>query len=95
MVTRGLLVAHDVILAFALQALHNVVNNAKIHVVETSSTSAFPGDFSVKIDQLLDSKSLLEEFFSPFLLPKVVLQLHSSHSTFVCITRVTLLDNHA
>ena len=66
MLTRGLLVAHDVKLAFALQALHNVVNNAKFHVVETSSTSAFPGDFPVNIDQLIDSKSLLEEFLSHF-----------------------------
>ena len=73
MLTGGLLVAHDVILAFALQALHNVVNNGTFHVVEISSTSAFPGDFPVNFDQLLDSKSLLEEFLSHFFLPKVVL----------------------
>ena len=71
MLARGLLVAHDVILAFALQALQNVVNNAKFHVIETSSTSAFSGDFPVNFDQLLDSKGLLEEFLSHFLLPKV------------------------
>ena len=41
MLTRGLLFAHDVILALALQALHNIVNNAKSHVVETSPTSTF------------------------------------------------------
>ena len=81
----------DVILAFTLQAPHNVVNNAKFHVVETSPTLAFLGDFLVNVDQLLDSKSLLEEFFSHFLLPKVVLLLHCSHSTFAYITRVNLL----
>ncbi len=73
MLTRGLLLAQDVVLAFALQALYNVVNSAKIHVVEASPTSAFLGDFPVKINQLLDFKSRLEEFFSHFLLPKVIL----------------------
>ena len=36
MLTRGLLLFHDVIVAFELYALHNVVKNAKFHVVETS-----------------------------------------------------------
>ncbi len=72
MLAPGLLVAHDVILTFALQVLHNVVNNAKSHMVETSSTSAFSGDSPVNIDQLIDSKGLLEEFLSHSLLPKVV-----------------------
>ncbi len=58
LLTRKLLLAHDVILAFALQALHDVVNNAKFSVVETNPTSAFLGDFPVNIDQLIDSKSL-------------------------------------
>ena len=57
----------------SLRVLHKVVNSTKFHVVETSSTSAFPGDFPVNFDQLLDSKGLLEEFLSHFLLPKVVL----------------------
>ena len=41
MLTRGLLVAHDVILTFELHALHNVVSNAKSYVVETSPKLAF------------------------------------------------------
>ena len=69
----GLLVAHDANLTFALQVLHNVVYNAKFHMVETSSTSALSGDSPVNIDQVLDSKGLLAEFLSHFLLPKVVL----------------------
>ena len=35
MLTRGLLLVQDVIVSFTLQTLHNVVKNAKIHVVET------------------------------------------------------------
>ena len=91
MLTRGLLLGHDVILAFALQALHNVVNNAKFHVVETSPTSAFLGDFLVSIDQLVDSKSLLKEFLSHSLLPMVAFIT----ALFVYTTRVNLLDSHA
>ncbi len=72
MLTRGLLVAHDVIFAFALQALNNVVKNAKFYVVETSLKSTFSNDSPVNVGQLLDSKSFLEEFFSYCLLPKVV-----------------------
>ena len=72
MLTRGLLLVHYVIIAFALQALHNVVHNAKIHVVETSPTLTFLGDYLVNIDQLFDFKSLPKEFLSYFLLPKVV-----------------------
>ncbi len=49
MLARGLLVAHEVILTFALQVLHNVVNNAKLHLVETSSTSAFSGDSATRL----------------------------------------------
>ncbi len=72
MLTRGLLVAHDVILTFALHALHNVVKNAKSYVVETSPKLALSNDSPVNVGQVLDSRSLLEEFLSYFLLPKVV-----------------------
>ena len=72
MLIRGLPVAHDVILAFALQALHNVVNNANFCVVERSPKSAFSDDSSVNFGQLLDSKGLLEEFLSFILFPEVV-----------------------
>ena len=72
MLKRGLLVAYDAILAFALHALHYVVNNAKFYVVETSPKSAFSNDSPVNVGQLLDSKSLLEEFPSYFLLSEVV-----------------------
>ncbi len=95
MLTRGLPLVHNVIVAFALQALHNVVNNAKFHVVESSPTSTFLGNFLVSIDELLDSKGLLKEFLSHFPLPEVVLYLRCSHSTFLCITRVNLLNSPA
>ncbi len=73
MLTRGSLLVRDAIVAFALQALHNVVNNVKFHAIETSPTSTFLGDFLVNIDQLLYSKGLLDEFLSLFFLPEVVL----------------------
>ena len=73
MLTDELCLDHYVIFAFALQALHNVVKNSNFHVVETSPTLSFLGDFLVNIDQLLDSKSLSKEFLFHFLLPKVVL----------------------
>ncbi len=73
MLIRELLLVHYVIVAFAIQALHNVVKDAKFHLVETSPTSAFLGDFPVNIDQLLDSESPLKEFLSHSTLVKVVL----------------------
>ncbi len=73
MLARGLLFVYCVIVAFALQSLHNLGKNAKFHVVETSPASTFLGDFLVNTDQLLDSKGLLKEFLSHFPLPKVFL----------------------
>ena len=73
MLTRGLFLPDDVIASFTLQALHNVVIIAKFPVIETSSTLTFLGDFLVSIDQLLDSKELLEEFLFHFPRPEVVL----------------------
>ena len=67
MLARGLLVAHDVILTFSSQLLHNVVKNTKFHMVET-----FSGGSLVNIGQLVVSKGLWEEFLSDFLLPQVV-----------------------
>ena len=51
MFTRALLLVHEVIVAFALQALHNVVKNAKFHVVEASPMSILLGDIVISIDQ--------------------------------------------
>ena len=41
MLTRGLLLVQDVMAPFTLQTLHNAVNNAKFHVVETSPRHYF------------------------------------------------------
>ena len=95
MLTRGLLLVHDVIAAFALQALHNVVNIAKFHVVETSPMSILLGEILVIIDQLLYYKGPLKEFLPHLPLPEVALWLRSSHPTFLCITRVNLLNSLA
>ena len=62
MLTRGLLLVRDVIGAFALQALHNVVFIAKLQVVETSPMSILLGDIIVNIDQLLGSNGFLKGF---------------------------------
>ena len=70
MLTRQLLFVHDVIVAFALQALHNVVNNAKFHMVETSPMSILLGDILVSIDQLLDYKGPLKKFLPHLSLPE-------------------------
>ncbi len=72
MLTRELLLVHYVVVAFALQALHNIVNNAKFHVVETSPTLTFLGNFLANIDQLFNFKRLPKDFLSHFNLPKVL-----------------------
>ena len=95
MLTRGLLVAHDVILAFALHALHNVVNIAKFYVVKTSPKSAFSNVSPVSVGKLLDSRSLLEEFLSYLLLPEVIFVTAFFSFNLVCITGVNFLDNLA
>ena len=57
--------------------------------------STFLGDFLVNIDQPLDYKDPLKEFLPHLPLPEVFLRLRCSRTTFICITRVNLLNSLA
>ena len=67
--TRRFFLPHGVIACFTLQTLHNVVSDAKLRVVETSSILVVLDDFLVSVNQLIDSKGPLMEFLS---LPQVI-----------------------
>ena len=73
MLTRGLFVAYDVILDFALRALHNVVNNANFHVVETSPKSTFWLISWYMSMSYSTPRAFSRSFSLFFFLPKVVL----------------------
>ena len=74
MLTRGLSFRHDLSACFTLYvllSLHNVINNARLLVVEINPTVLL-GNFLVRADQLLISKGAPNGICSHFLPPEVI-----------------------